>query len=297
MSARTRTDWILAGATGCALVSTAYSEWNLAVSMGAHPWVALAVPGALDLYVLRALQVHRDVLLAVLAMVSANVAWYLVHSGDLTVNWQLRSAVGALAPLVLWRVHSLKYTRTRQELLWGLSAGQETGAGSAPVPVASAPALGPEYTAPDHVPASWMDEEYPETYPSAPALVTGCAWKHDECAHSDGECTVFGSWKPGAPVLEEPNASALVSECALEEPSAPALLRALPDLPPEYAPSAVHSTPPLNDSDWDYVPGAQEYVDNCAKAGSTPSVRGLMADLHVGQTRAERLLTHLGVRA
>src|SRR5688572_2029148 len=70
VSAGTRDDWILWGAVGCALVGTAHSEWSLAVAVGAHPWVATVVPGALDLYVVRALRMHRDVFLAVLAMVA-----------------------------------------------------------------------------------------------------------------------------------------------------------------------------------------------------------------------------------
>lgn len=273
MSARTRQDWILWGALGCALVGTAHSEWSLAVSIGAHPWIAAAVPGALDLYVIRALQQRRDVFVAVLAMVAANVAWYLVHSGDLPIGWQLRSAVGAVAPLVVWRVHSLKYTRTRQELLWG----QEAGAGSAPAPVVeyTAPAPAPVWTpgfhldgcdgvhalegpvncatrasalecsAPQYIPAAWMDDEYPETHPSAPALET----------------------------------------------SAPLRLHSVPDLPPEYVAGAVHSESPLTEKDLPFLAGAQEYADKCAQ----PSVRGLKAELKIGQDRAERLLTHLGV--
>lgn len=100
-------------------------------------------------------------------------------------------------------------------------------------------------TAPEYVPASWMDDEYPETHPSAPVLDT----------------------------------------------DTPAPLRALPDLPPEYLPSAVHSESPLKDTDLPFLPGAQRYVDDVVN----PSIRGLMKALSVGQDRAGRLLTHLGV--
>lgn len=107
VSTRTRNDWILWGALGCTLVGTAHAEYTLATATGVHWFVAASVPGALDLYVIRALQVHRDVLAAVLAMVAINVASHLVTAGVLPVHWGLISAVGALAPLVLWRIHFL----------------------------------------------------------------------------------------------------------------------------------------------------------------------------------------------
>lgn len=168
-----RNDWILWGALGCALVSTAHAEYTLATAAGAQWLVAGAVPGALDLYVIRALQMRRDVFLAVLVMVAANVASYLVHSGDLEVTPYLRSAVGALAPLILWRVHSLRYTRTRQELLWGL----EAGAVSAPAPAAPEEEevqVHPEENAPE-TDANWLpdflvEQVHPSPVPGAPAL-------------------------------------------------------------------------------------------------------------------------------
>jgi len=118
-----RRDWILWGALGCALVSTAHAEYTLATAAHFNEYVALAVPGALDLYVVRALQQRRDVFVAVLAMVAANVASHLIAGGVLRVEWPVIAAVGAVAPLIVWRVYSLKYARTRQELLWGLEAG------------------------------------------------------------------------------------------------------------------------------------------------------------------------------
>lgn len=101
-------DPITWGALGCALVGTAHAEYTLGTAAGAHWAVAAAVPGALDLYVLKALRVHRDVLPAVLVMVAANVASYLIQAGVLPVGWPVYSAVGALAPLILWRVHHLR---------------------------------------------------------------------------------------------------------------------------------------------------------------------------------------------
>lgn len=94
-------------ATGFALVVTFSAEYELAKAVGIHQVVALAVPGALDVYVLRALQVKRDVFLAVLAMVAVNAASHLVTAGVLLVDWRLIVAVSAIAPVVLWRVHVL----------------------------------------------------------------------------------------------------------------------------------------------------------------------------------------------
>ena len=160
MSTRTRTrrDWVLWGALACTLVGTAHAEYTIAVATGVHPWVAACVPGALDLYVIRALQVRRDVFLAVLVMCAVNVASHLVTAGVLTVGWELISAVGALAPLVLWRVHALWHTRTRKELLWGVPAGTQELMEGAPAPerptdAPEPPEVHPEPPAPDEKPA------------------------------------------------------------------------------------------------------------------------------------------------
>lgn len=168
-------DWILWGAVGCALVGTAHAEYTLAVATHVHPVVALAVPGALDLYVIRALRVGRDVFLAVLAMVAANVAAHLVTAGVLAVDWRLISAVGALAPLILWRVYSLKHTRTRDV--------PETEAVQVQAPdVVSTPGYDDTDWDRDYLPAGWVHEygagtpgsavgaEYPSKVPDVPVL-------------------------------------------------------------------------------------------------------------------------------
>ena len=269
MSARTRKDWILWSALGCALAGTAHAEYTLAVAAHFNEWVALAVPGALDLYVIRALQQRRDVFVAVLAMVAANVAAHLVVAGVLPVEWPVVSAVGAVAPLIVWRVYSLKY---------------ESGAVSAPAPEDECTALvdalvagqaleygprmqwgalpGPEAPsapAPDRIPA-WMSDEYP---PSAP--------------HSDTSAGALDA--PGPPSALRSKTSAVTRPVSV------------PDLPPEYVASAVHSESPLTERDRPFLPSAQRYVDDVAD----PSVRGLMKAINVGQDRAGRLLTHLGV--
>lgn len=292
MNAGTRKDWILWGALGCALVSTAHAEYTLATAAHFNEWVALAVPGALDLYVVRALQQRRDVFVAVLAMVAANVTSHLIAGGVLDVQWPVIAAVGAVAPLIVWRVYSLKYTRTRKELLWGTEAGAVSAPGEyalgyvpdpapeagTPVPVAGqAPGTSPAHDpgcglthpddgpcseygyppVPDAVPADWMAAEYPETYPSAAVL----AAQQDEYADK---------W----------------------EASAPAPLHSVPALPPEYTPGAVHSAV-LEERDREYAVPAREYAAECAVSNTLPTVRGMRRELSIGQDRAERLLAWL----
>lgn len=136
-------DWIEWGALAFVLVSTAHAEYTLTVATGVHPYIAPAVPGALDLYVLRALKVRRDVLPAVLTMVAANIASHLVTAGVLHVTWPLISAVAAVPPLILWRVHVLRHTAPHTR-----------------------PAKDP---VPDYVPDDWEAEYTPTPPPSAPA--------------------------------------------------------------------------------------------------------------------------------
>lgn len=100
-------DYLKWGALAAALVATASAEYDLARAVGFSQWVAAAVPGALDIYTIRALRAHRDVLAAVLALILVNSASHLVTVGLLPVDWPLVVAVAAIAPLVLWRVHRL----------------------------------------------------------------------------------------------------------------------------------------------------------------------------------------------
>ncbi|MFG2637133.1 hypothetical protein ACGFX8_25280 [Streptomyces sp. NPDC048362] len=102
-----KTDLLKWGALAAALVATASAEYELARAVGFNEWVAAAVPAALDLYTVRALRAHREVLAAVAAMIGVNAASHLVTTGLLPVNVWLVVAVAAIAPLVLWRVHSL----------------------------------------------------------------------------------------------------------------------------------------------------------------------------------------------
>ncbi|QDN87407.1 hypothetical protein [Streptomyces sp. RLB3-6] len=102
-----KNDYLKWGALLFALVATASAEYELARQVGFNQWVAAAVPGALDIYTVRALRAHRDVLTAVGAMIGVNAASHLVTAGLLPVNVPLVVAVSAIAPLVLWRVHRL----------------------------------------------------------------------------------------------------------------------------------------------------------------------------------------------
>lgn len=95
-------------ALGAAIVVTASAEYQLARACGFGTYVAAGVPAALDIYAVRALRAHRDVLAVVVAMIGVNAAAHLVEAGLLAVSWPLVVAVSAIAPLVLWRVHALR---------------------------------------------------------------------------------------------------------------------------------------------------------------------------------------------
>lgn len=111
----TRLDWLGYAATLFALAVTFNAEYEIATAVHIHPLVAYAVPGALDVYVLRALQVRRDVFFTVLAMVLVNAASHLVTAGVLAVSPALIVAVSAIAPLVLWRAHVLRHEASTPE--------------------------------------------------------------------------------------------------------------------------------------------------------------------------------------
>jgi hypothetical protein len=111
------------------------------------------------------------------------------------------------------------------------------------------------------------------------------------------------------PCPEELSAASAPSECTPDyvpfdwTKSSGPHLKAVPDLPPAFDPvSAVHSFPdvvhlpadaPLRDGDAAHLPGAREYLDNCAKGDREPSARDLAKAIKVGQVRAGRILKHL----
>ncbi|MER5468029.1 hypothetical protein [Streptomyces sp. NPDC002685] len=152
-------DFLKWGALLFALVATASAEYELATAVGFNRWVAAAVPGALDIYTVRALRAHRDVLAAVGAMIGVNAASHLVTAGLLPVNVPLVVAVSAIAPLVLWRVHRL--------------ADEVVHAVETPVEDAPVVELLPIVDRLDHVPAAAekvpvLAAEEPRTRVSAP---------------------------------------------------------------------------------------------------------------------------------
>ena len=248
-------DPITWGALGCALVGTAHAEYTLGTAAGAHWAVAAAVPGALDLYVLKALRVHRDVLPAVLVMVAANVASYLIQAGVLPVGWPVYSAVGALAPLILWRVHHLRgYAGTDRERPPEPEVQGEYAPSTDPGMV-RVPEVHVLQDVLQDVPEPRVHT--PEDVPDVPAPVL-----------------VAVPDVPGDEYKEGP--SVLACE----------------DWVPEYLVAQVHpdpdpSTPYLEPGDAEYVPAAAALPLN------RRTIRGLKEDLSIGQKRAERILRYL----
>lgn len=272
MSTRTRSDWILWAQLGCALVATAHAEYTLALATGLHWVVASAVPGALDLYVIRALQKHKDVLPAVLVMVAANVASILVSAHVLPLHWGLYSAVGALVPLLVWRGHVLRAHEV-----------QAAGAVSAPEYTAPEPSTPPGTDA-DWLPEFLAAQVHPVLEPGTP-----CELSEPLLRPADFMCGCGYAWGDHLGVQQKLAASA----------------PALPPLPPEYAPEyieQVHSelapepwSSALSSDDKVYLGSAQAYLAGCADDKRTPSIRGLKEFGHMSQDRSKRLLTYLKV--
>lgn len=100
-------DYLAWGALAMAIIGTASAEYGLADAAG---WgrVAFALPGCLDIYVVRALRAHRDMAAAVVAMILVNAVAHLISAGLLPVSVPVVVGVSAIAPLVLWRVHALR---------------------------------------------------------------------------------------------------------------------------------------------------------------------------------------------
>lgn len=149
-----KNDYLKWGALLFALVATASAEYELARQVGFNQWVAAAVPGALDIYTVRAMRAHRDVLAAVSAMIGVNAASHLVTADLLPVNVPLVVAVSAIAPLVLWRVHRLTGEDTAEP-----TTESESDSSPSTLTVADLPPI------PEPVPA------VPEAYPPYPEVV------------------------------------------------------------------------------------------------------------------------------
>lgn len=90
-----------------AIAVLAHGEWSLAVACGVHPYVAVGVPAALDIYAIRALRAGREVLPVVLVMVGVNGASHLITTGLISVTPGVVIACSAIPGFVLWRVHAI----------------------------------------------------------------------------------------------------------------------------------------------------------------------------------------------
>lgn len=164
------TDYLKWGALAAALVATASAEYELARAVGFNTWVAAAVPGALDLYTVRALRARREVLAAVAAMIGVNAASHLVTAGLVAVSVPLVVAVSAIAPLVLWRIHSLGDQKGTQ--IMRTPGGGQPDEVTAPVVLERvdddqprALAEPPQMVIPDTVRLAWKDPDGPAVEP------------------------------------------------------------------------------------------------------------------------------------
>lgn len=119
------------------LAATMPAEYALAQACGFGPYLSAAVPVAFDVYAIRAMRAHRDVAAVVLAMIAVNAASHLVGVGLLRVSWYLVVAVSAVAPLVLWRVHKLRDTRTEPVAAPAVAAVETPAKAVAAAPVAA----------------------------------------------------------------------------------------------------------------------------------------------------------------
>lgn len=273
----TKKDVVLWGALACALAGTAYAEYTLATATGVNKWVALAVPGALDLYVIRALQVRRDVLVAVLGMVAANVASHLVREGEVPVDWRLHSAVAALAPLILWRVYTLAHPRTRDED----EVPDEYPSGTSEVPLV-------KMTRPE---VRWEVGADPYTVNvDVPAHMWPVMEMCDGCYH--------------APHLQRTDPACEVDGCGCGQPLYPPV----PDeVPPtwttEYGTDVVSTPEPktypeyLQPNDHGYLDALGLYLADCEECKRNPTIKDCKSFCGVGQDRARRLLRYAGYPA
>jgi hypothetical protein len=109
-----KVDWMAGAALAMAIVGTASAEYHLAVAAG---WgqVAFALPGCLDIYALRALRAHRDMLAVLVALVIVNSVSHLIAVGLLAPSVWVVIGVSSIAPAVLWRVHALRDAVTEPE--------------------------------------------------------------------------------------------------------------------------------------------------------------------------------------
>lgn len=283
----TRPDRLKWVAAGFALVATASAEYDLARAVGMNQWIAAAVPGALDAYVVRSLKTHREVLTAVLAMVGVNAASHLVTAGMLPVGWQLVTAVSAIAPLVLWRVHALGTPgETRQRLIWGTEEHERV------------PDDQGTPNEREHPENTSTFEEHASTAMDV-ARWDVCVHGHAVCEGFGGACTVYKDvpadgntehidvTEMGTPSKDDP--------VEIEHTSTP-VLTVVPPLPSTFTASSTVTSTQEHVSTGVLHPSDTPYLDQArvlAQGDVLPTVRALKEELSVGTPRAQRLLCAL----
>jgi hypothetical protein len=233
VSAGKRQDWLLWGQLACALVATAHAEYTLVTALGQHMIVAGAVTGALDLYVVRALQKHKDVLPAVLVMVAANVVSVLIGAHVVPVHWAVFAAVGALAPALVWRGHVLR-----------VHDAEASGAVKVPEVQPVAPVLDYGWTAPE-TEVHWVGDVLAKEVHPDPCQLSEPIMRplDDEC----GECG--GRWG------DHPGVQRKLAERVQLGAPVPA------------------GTIALSAEDAVYLPTAQAYLNECDGAGTVRGLK------------------------
>lgn len=260
---KTRRDWLGWAACAFALAVTFAAEYELARAVGINEVVSLAVPGALDVYVLRALQMKRDVLGAVLALILVNSASHLVTAKVLPVDWWLIVAVSSVAPLVLWRAHVLRapVTASTEEPEHGRAPDDTDGPGTREHPELGV--TGAQWPVPESAkPASTMLTKHPEH--SVPL------W--DDSFPDD--LPVLVGHEARVPTVDE-HAAEVIELCSepvngSEHDPAPVL---------KLVPPSVEHDPLMS----------QARVLLERNAGNVPTVRALKSGLGVGTPRAQRI--------
>jgi hypothetical protein len=138
------------------------TQQHLAVTHGVPQLPSYAVPLAIDLYLVWAVRSRRDVALAVLVSVAANVAGVLTAEPLSSVDTWVSAGLHAVFPLTLWRMHRP----------W-VTAPEPVAA--EPGPAVSEPAIAPPAPA-ESVPDRWPDADLwadfndsaPDTEPVTP---------------------------------------------------------------------------------------------------------------------------------
>lgn len=240
------------------IVVTASAEYDLARVCGFGLYVAGAVPGALDIYAIKALRARRDVAAVVVALVVVNALSHLVTARLLPVSVPLVVAVSAIAPLVLWRVH-------------GLRGGE--GPAPVPTPVSAVPEVpdAPGYT-PEYVPA-----------PLLPAPSTRYVSAFQKAPKESPRSTPVEPPYP-RPELEGSGGSGGEGYTR--------------DTPQGYVPEPEPSAGPTEpaEPEDELIPLARkEFADGLA-AGCIPSIRQLRDTYSIGQPRAQLIQRQLGDR-